>query len=86
MSVVRPMDFSDLAEPRPAGTAIVFDDHVEVARLLQMRLNQLGLATRCVTKREEFVAELELSTLSSSSSIWHLAPPMPSRCCNILRG
>ena len=59
MSTVRHNVFSDLAEPSPAGTAIVFDDHVEVARLLQVRLNQLGLATRCVTTREEFTFELD---------------------------
>jgi EAL domain-containing protein (putative c-di-GMP-specific phosphodiesterase class I)/CheY-like chemotaxis protein len=59
MAAAGHVDFIDLVSPEPAGTALVFDDHAEVARLLQLRLNQLGLATRCVTNRDEFFFELD---------------------------
>jgi EAL domain-containing protein (putative c-di-GMP-specific phosphodiesterase class I)/CheY-like chemotaxis protein len=59
MSTANNVDFIDLVSPEPMGTALVFDDHAEVARLLQVRLNQLGLATRCVTNRDEFFFELD---------------------------
>jgi EAL domain-containing protein (putative c-di-GMP-specific phosphodiesterase class I)/FixJ family two-component response regulator len=61
MTVATRIDLTKLITPEPAGTALVFDDHHEVAKLLQLRLNQLGLATRCVTTSEEFFFELDAS-------------------------
>ncbi len=45
----------------PGATALVFDDHVEVARLLQLRLNQIGLTARCVNDRTQFITEFSAS-------------------------